>query len=181
MAATQNHFFSQLLDPTTLLGSFVYALFFLAVALLGTRLVRIFAKRSKEHLSDVTAINFVAQLLQVVVFLASFILFAHLVPALRSLGTALLAGVSVASIVIGMAAQNTLSNLIAGLSLLLYRPFRVGDQVQLSTPKGLMSGTIESLSLGYTILRAVEGEQIIVPNNVMGSAVIILLTPKEDE
>ena len=57
-------------------------------------------------------------------------------------GTALLAGVSVASIVVGLAAQNTLSNLVAGFSLLLYRPFHIGDRVQLGTPRGASIGTV---------------------------------------
>jgi len=179
MDSIHERFLSRLLDPTSLAGGLVYALLFLAMAIIVARLIRVFATRSKEHLADVTAINFIAQLLQVVVFLLAFILYAHLVPILRSLGTALLAGVSVASIVIGIAAQSTLANLIAGLSLLLYRPFQVGDRVQLATPKGLMSGTIESLSLGYTSLQSADGEQIIVPNSVMGSAVIILLPPKK--
>jgi small-conductance mechanosensitive channel len=173
------HFRSQWLDPTTLLGGFVYALFFLGMALLGACLVHVFAQKSREHLSDVTAINFVAQLLRVGVFLAAFILYAHLVPALRSLGTALLAGVSVISIVVGIAAQTTLSNLIAGLSLLLYRPFQVGDRVQVNIPNSFVSGTIVSLSLGYTVMRDDEGEQIIVPNSLMGSVVIILRNGKE--
>ena len=179
MDSIQDSFLSRVLNPTSLSGGLIYALLFLGMAIIVARLIRVFAERSKEHLPDVTAINFVAQLLQVIVFLVAFILYAHLVPILRSLGTALLAGVSVASIVIGIAAQSTLANLIAGLSLLLYRPFQVGDRVQLTTPKGLMSGTIESLSLGYTSLQTAEGEQIIVPNSVMSSAVIILLPPKK--
>ena len=179
MDSVHDRFLSRLLDPTSLSGGLIYALLFLAMAVIVARLIRVFATRSREHLPDVTAINFIAQLLQVIVFLVAFILYAQLVPILRSLGTALLAGVSVASIVIGIAAQSTLANLIAGLSLLLYRPFQVGDRVQLATPKGLMSGTIESLSLGYTSLQSPDGEQIIVPNSVMSSAVIILLPPKK--
>ena len=179
MDSIHDRFLSRLLDPTSVSGGLIYALLFLAMAIIVARLIRVFATRSKEHLPDVTAINFIAQLLQVIVFLVAFILYAQLVPILRSLGTALLAGVSVASIVIGIAAQSTLANLIAGLSLLLYRPFQVGDRVQLATPKGLMSGTIESLSLGYTSLQSPDGEQIIVPNSVMSSAVIILLPPKK--
>jgi moderate conductance mechanosensitive channel len=179
MDSVQDRFLSRLLNPTSLSGGLIYALLFLGMAIIVARLIRVFAARSKEHLPDVTAINFIAQLLQVIVFLVAFILYAQLVPILRSLGTALLAGVSVASIVIGIAAQSTLANLIAGLSLLLYRPFQVGDRVQLATPKGLMSGTIESLSLGYTSLQSPDGEQIIVPNSVMSSAVIILLPAKK--
>src|SRR5262249_43750204 len=107
--------------------------------------------------------------------LVSFVLYAHLVPELRALGTALLAGVSVVSVVVGLAAQSTLGNLVAGLSLVLYRPIRVGDRVQLNTPKGLVTATAENVSLGYTILRDDDGDEVIVPNSVMVSTIVIRL------
>jgi small-conductance mechanosensitive channel len=166
---------NNLLDPRTVPGAIFYAVLFFTVAVFVARLARLFARRSARHFSDLTALNFVAQLLQVLVFLVALILYAQLVPALRALGTALLAGVSVSAIVLGLAAQNTLSNLIAGFSLLLYRPFHVGDQVELNTPKGVQTGTVYSLSLGYTVLINAEKEEIIVPNSVMVSQVIIRL------
>lgn len=80
---------------------------------------------------------------------------------------------SVISIVMGLAAQNTLGNLIAGLSLVLYRPISVGDNVQLNTPKGLVTATVELISLGYTVLRDDDQDQILVPNSIMMSSVVI--------
>lgn len=73
----------------------------------------------------------------------------------------------------GLAAQNTLGNLIAGLSLVLYRPISVGDNVQLNTPKGLVTATVELISLGYTVLRDDDQDQILVPNSIMMSSVVI--------
>ncbi|HEY3302486.1 MAG TPA: mechanosensitive ion channel domain-containing protein [Candidatus Binatia bacterium] len=169
------NFRANLLDPETLPGALFYAVVFFTAALFAARLARIFVKRSARHFSDLTAIRFVGQFLQVIVFLVALILYAQLIPALRAVGTALLAGVSVASLVIGLAAQNTLSNLIAGFSLLLYRPFHIGDRVELNTPKGVQTGTVYSLSLGYTVLVNAEKEEIIVPNSVMVSQVIIRL------
>jgi small-conductance mechanosensitive channel len=168
-----NEILDNLLDPKTLPGGLFYAVIFLTAALVFGRIARVFARRSAKHFSDVTAVNFVSQFLQVLVFIFALILYAHLIPALRAVGTALLAGVSVVSIVVGLAAQNTLSNLIAGFSLLLYRPFHLGDKVQLNTPKGMETGTVYSLSLGYTVLRNAENQEIIVPNSVMVSQVII--------
>jgi small-conductance mechanosensitive channel len=168
-----------LLDPGTLTGALIYALVFLVLALLGARVVRIFARRNAKYFPDQTGIHFISQLLQVAVFLVAIILYAQLVPGLRSFGTALLAGVSIASIIVGLAAQSTLGNAIAGLSLLLYRPFEAGDRVQLNTPKGLQTGTIGSVTLGYTILTSDNDEQIVVPNSVMASAIIIKLSSKQ--
>ncbi len=171
-------FLANLLNPATVLGGLVYALLFLGLALVGVRLVRVFARRGARHFQDVAALNFVAQLAQVGVFLAALILYAQLVPGLRAVGTALLAGVSVASVLVGLAAQSTLANLIAGLALLLYHPFRAGDRVQLNTPKGVETGTIVALTLGYTLLHNAAHEQIVVPNSVMITQVIILLPPE---
>jgi small-conductance mechanosensitive channel len=161
------------LDPATFTGALIDALIFAAFGVAASRLVRVLARRAEAVFPNPTAGTFLGQLLQVVVVLVVFILYAGLVPALRSVGTALLAGASVVSIVLGLAAQSTLGNLVAGLSLLLYHPFKVGDELQVSTPRGLMTGTITSVTLGYTILVAPTAEEIIVPNSVMASAVMI--------
>jgi small-conductance mechanosensitive channel len=169
--------FVDYLNPATLPGAVVYAVIFLLIAFLAARLVHVLVQRSMKRASDTTGFSFVDQLLQVVIFIIVAILYAQLVPPLRSLGTALLASVSIASIVIGLAAQSTLGNLIAGFALLLYRPFRVGDRIQLMTPRGMMAAKIETLMLGYTFLRDDEGTQIIVPNSLMANMVVIRTPP----
>ena len=165
--------FVDFFNPATLPGAIVYALIFLLLAFLVARLVHMLVKRSMQHATDPTGFQFIDQFLQGTVYIIMAVLYAQLVPSLRSLGTALLASVSIVSIVIGLAAQSTLGNLIAGFSLLLYRPFRDGERVQLTTPRGLMTATIQSLTLGYTLLKDDEGSEIIVPNSVMASAVVI--------
>jgi len=162
-----------LLNPATLLGAAFYGLVFLVISMVVVRLVGRFSRRMESHFTDVTGIAFASAFVKVLVFLVGFIIYAHLIPALRALGTTLLTGVSVVSIVLGLAAQNTLSNLIAGLSLVLYRPISIGDSVQLSTPKGLVTARVEQVSLGYSHLRDTDGHEIIVPNSVMISTVMV--------
>ena len=79
-------------DPGTVLGALCYALLFASVALILTRVVHFTVRRGSRYLSDPIAGDFLAQFLQVLVVLGMLILYAHLVPALRSLGTALLTG-----------------------------------------------------------------------------------------
>jgi len=81
----------------------------------------------------------------------------------------------VASVVIGLAAQSTLGNLVAGVSITLYRPFRLGDTLQVVAPTGTEIGVVELISLGYTTLRAPAGHLIILPNSVAASRVTINL------
>lgn len=169
------HFF----NADSWLSLMLLALFFLLLASAAVLLIRRAERRFEQHLSDTTTLHFVSALCQVLVYLLSFVLYAHMVPQLRALGTALLAGVSVASVVVGLAAQNTLSNLIAGFSLVLYRPFRIGDRIELSAPTGLVSAQVSMISLGFTILRDEQGREILIPNSVMMGNTLIKLPPEK--
>ena len=101
------------------------------------------------------------------------ILYANVIPELHAFGTALLAGASVASVLVGVVAQSTLGNMIAGLSLLMYRPFQIGDSVQLTVPASVQTGKIKDLTLGYTVIKTQENNEIVVPDSVMASQAII--------
>ena len=166
----------EVINSSTLLGAIFYALLFLLLAWLAAYSLRLTLTRLEKGLLDRTTARFFRSMSLTLVWVFAFILYAHLIPELRSLGTALLTGVSVVSILIGIAAQSTLGNLVAGLSLLLYRPFRIGDSVQLTVPAGVETGTIEDLSLGYTVIRTGDNKQIMVPNSVMASQAIIKST-----
>jgi small-conductance mechanosensitive channel len=88
-------------------------------------------------------------------------------------------GGAVTAVVIALAAQQTLGNLIAGTVLLSARPFRVGDRVRLQGGglAGSVEGVVRSLGLLYTTLA--QGEDLImVPNSVvLGVAVVPLREP----
>jgi small conductance mechanosensitive channel len=72
----------------------------------------------------------------------------------------LVAVVGAASLAVGLALQGTLSNLAAGVMLLIFRPFRIGDKVQV----GVSVGTVKELTLFWTELVTDDKVQIIVPN-----------------
>ena len=80
------------------------------------------------------------------------------------------------AVVLGLAAQQTLGNLIAGMVLLSARPFRVGERVRLQAGPlaGRTEGVVGSLGLLYTTLARGE-DRIMIPNSVVLSAVIVPL------
>jgi small-conductance mechanosensitive channel len=125
------------LRPDTVWGALGYLVLFMIVAWALARALRTAVNASmvrKGHL-DRTTISFLQQLGTALIWVIAIILYAHLIPALRSMGTALLAGASVASVVIGLAAQSTLGNLVAGIAITIYRPFRLGDTLRLCAPR----------------------------------------------
>lgn len=170
-------------NPAQPIGALVYAAVFALLAWLMGRTLRLAVHRvlarDKRSYLDRTAVNFLAQLAQIGVWLFAFISYAHLVPPLSRLGSAWLASVGVVSVVLGLAAQNTLGNLIAGISLLLYRPFEVGDRLQVTAPTGLETGVVESVNLGYTVLKTDDNRRVVVPNSTIASQTTINLTSED--
>ncbi|HZT56634.1 MAG TPA: mechanosensitive ion channel family protein [Burkholderiaceae bacterium] len=151
-----------------LLGALIFGLASVVVVL-----IRRTARRVGQHLSDVTALRFVSSLAQLLTYLIAFALCAHLVPELRVFGTALLAGASVFSVVVGLAAKDALGCLIAGFLLVLYRQVRVGDTIRVDSPAGVVTATVQVISLGFTILVDDQKAEVVVPNNVMMGSTII--------
>jgi small-conductance mechanosensitive channel len=80
------------------------------------------------------------------------------------------------AVVVGLAAQQTLGNLIAGMVLLSARPFRVGERIRLQAGAvgGSVEGIVSSLGLLYTTLARGE-DRILIPNNVVLAAAIVPL------
>jgi small-conductance mechanosensitive channel len=85
-------------------------------------------------------------------------------------------GGAITAVVFGLAAQQTLGNLIAGLVLIAVRPFKVGDRVRLQAGglAGQIEGVVASLGLLYTTF-AQSQDSIMVPNNVVLSAAVVPL------
>jgi len=85
-------------------------------------------------------------------------------------------GGAITAVVVGLAAQQTLGNLIAGMVLIAARPFRVGDRVRLQAGAvaGQVEGTVVTLGLLYTSFG--EGKDtIMVPNNIVLAAAVVPL------
>jgi len=182
------HFFDQiktggLADPSTLQGAFLFAVIFAFLAWFVGRMLRMAVQRllahdKHDHL-DLMAVKFLAKLTRYAVYVFAFAAYAHFIPALSGLGAASLTSIGMISLILGFAAQNTLGNLIAGISLLLYRPFKLGDRLQVIAPTGLETGTVEGLTLGYTLLKTDDNRRVVVPNSVMASQTNINLTAND--
>jgi small conductance mechanosensitive channel len=94
--------------------------------------------------------------------------------------TAIAIGASASAVVLGLAAQQTLGNLIAGIVLLSARPFRVGDivRLQVGVLAGQIEGVVTSLGLMYTTFDS-GGDPVLVPNSaVLAAAVRPLREPE---
>jgi MscS family membrane protein len=88
--------------------------------------------------------------------------------------TALLASLSIGGLALGLAAQDTLSNLFGAVAIFADKPFRIGDRIQLES----VDGMVESIGLRSTRVRNLDGHLITIPNKTMGNATITNVTKR---
>jgi small conductance mechanosensitive channel len=90
--------------------------------------------------------------------------------------SSIVAGSAFTAVIVGLAAQQTLGNVFAGMVLLSARPFRVGERVrfQAGAVGGQLEGVVSSLGLLYTTLAQGE-DRVQVPNNVVLAAAVVPL------
>lgn len=86
--------------------------------------------------------------------------------------TAVLGAAGVAGVAIGFASQTSLSNLISGLFLVLERPFKIGDLIEVDGS----TGTVHSIELLSTYIRAFDNRVIRVPNEMLAKSKFVNLT-----
>ena len=83
--------------------------------------------------------------------------------------TGLLASLSIGGLAVGLAAQDTLSNLFGAVAIFADKPFRVGDRILLDN----IDGTVEAIGLRSTRVRNLDGYLVSIPNKNMASANIV--------
>ncbi|MCR9142527.1 MAG: mechanosensitive ion channel family protein [bacterium] len=106
-----------------------------------------------------TQVIVLRRVIQIVVFILAAALILTQFEFLRRIGTSLLASAGVAGVVIGLAAQKTISNILAGIQLALTQPIRIGDTVILEGEWG----QIEEINLTYVVLKIWDLRRLIVP------------------
>ncbi len=106
-----------------------------------------------------------------------FVVIVAVLVTLQNLGmnvTGLLASLSIGGLAVGLAAQDTLSNLFGAVMIFADKPFRVGDRVQLDA----IDGSVEAIGLRSTRVRNLDGHLVTIPNRTMANANIINVTKR---
>jgi small-conductance mechanosensitive channel len=108
-----------------------------------------------------TQIKFVSRMLIVIIAVLAVAAMLLSFENMRKVGTGLLAGVGVGSIIIGFAAQSTLGNLLAGFQIAFTQPIRIDDVVVVEGEWG----RIEDITLTYVVVRIWDERRLVLPIN----------------
>jgi small-conductance mechanosensitive channel len=138
-----------------------------------------YSRYSSEKLNvNPTNYRFLKTASSFIIFVLALIIIFHLLPGLEKIGATLLASAGILSIIIGLAAQQTFGNIISGIFIFIYKPFRVGEYVELNNGK---NGIVEDINLRFTIIRNGENRRMIIPNTLISNEVIINSNPSGDK
>ncbi len=126
------------------------------------------APQDERSQVSVTRIRLVRRLVFAVILVIGFALALSQFEVARRLATGVLASSAALGLIIGFAARQTIANAVAGISLAVTQPIRIGDLVTVEEE----TGVVEDIRLTYTYIRDDEGHRVIVPNERLAQTVI---------
>ena len=119
---------------------------------------------------DVTRYNFFKNGISFIIWMLAIGAIISVIPSLKTLAITLFAGAGILMAILGFAAQEAFSNIISGIFIVLFKPFRVGDMIKVSS---LDYGIVVDITLRHTIINNFENKRLIVPNSVISSEIIV--------
>ena len=125
---------------------------------------------NKKYEDRITANQYLYLTIRVIIWVVAFTIIIKQIKPLNSLGNTILGATSIIAIAVGIAAQTTFGNYIAGFFLAIHQPFKVGDIIFIKE-RGL-SGIVKEINFRHTVLLTQEQTEIIIPNTIMNTAVI---------
>jgi len=96
-------------------------------------------------------------------FIAIFYII-YTIPVLRSRAILIFSSAGIFAAIIGFAAQSAIANLVSGLFIVIFRPFRIGDYIKLDEER---LGIVTNISLRHTIINNFENKRLIIPNSII--------------
>ena len=141
------------------------------------RITHIVFRRAERRMTaadkDVTPLRYLRYVVKAAVYIACITAALRHVPGMDSVMTGILASSGIVAVMVGLASQQALGNIVSGLILLTFRPFKIGDRVRYHV--GDVLGVIEEIGIRHTAVRTAEGSQVLIPNSLMNSNVVEVL------
>ena len=148
--------------------------FFLVIILVSWILSNVIGKavqRAVANIKSTSALlkDFIVNITRKAVFIVGFVVALSMLEV--NIGP-LLAAIGAAGFIMGFALQGTLSNFAAGILILIYRPYDVGDLVEV----GGMLGKVDAMTIVSTTLRKPDNQKVVIPNNMIWGDIITNIT-----
>ena len=146
----------------------------IAVCIIIERSLRFFIgklmRKSAQMMNiDQTRYVFFKHAITATIYIFAAILVIYSIPRFRTVAVSMFAGAGILAAIIGFASQAAFSNIISGVFMVISRPFKVGDTIEVGTG---VQGIVEDITLRHTVLRNYENKRFVIPNSKMSSEII---------
>lgn len=153
-----------------LLSGIIILSAFILIRTLRWLINRSFISASDKLKVDPTRYKFFKNTVSFIIWIIALATIVSLVPKFKTLAITLFAGAGIMVAIIGFAAQQAFANIVSGIFIVMFRPFRVGDLIKVGD---LEYGTVEDITLRHTVINNFENKRIIIPNSVVSAQTII--------
>lgn len=163
------------------ISPFISAVIVLLATYIAARLARHLLDRYFTRLAGntvtETSYRLIRRLMVGGIYIVGIAVAVYMLPGLRQLSLALLASAGFFGIVLGLAAQSAFSNVISGVFLAVFQPFRIGDLVETQQHYGW----VEDITLRHTVIKTPANERVVVPNATISDEYIINYSIRESK
>lgn len=145
------------------------------IAITAERSLRFFMgrvlRRNAQLLNiDQTRTVFFKHVVTATIYILAALIIVYSIPRFRTVAVSLFAGAGIFAAILGFASQAAFSNIISGVFMVISRPFKVGDTIEVGNN---VRGVVEDITLRHTVLRNYENKRIVIPNSKISSETII--------
>ena len=126
--------------------------------------------RKKRKKNVTTLLVFVKNVKKLVLFSLMVLIVLGQFDTFHKFSITLLSGLGIGSVVLGLAAQESLKDFFGSFALVIGNTFEVGDFIECSNLN--VSGTVEDITMRHTVIRTIKNRRVIIPNSQMNSYII---------
>ena len=155
------------------LDKFIAVIFIIAIVVLINKIVdrvidKTINRRRKKNVT--TLLLFIKRIKKLVLYSIAVLMILSQFEVFNTFSTTLLSGLGIGSVVLGLAAQESLKNFFGSLALVVGSAYEVGDFIECVDKN--VSGTVEDITMRHTIIRTINNRRVIIPNSQMNSYTI---------
>ncbi len=132
-----------------------------------------FKKTIRKRLAakeDPTNFKFLRYIAVACIYFLGALLMLLAFPGLRGVAQTALGGAGVLALIVGLASQEAFANVISGIFIISFKPFKIGDTVKLDDT---MEGTVSDITLRHTVIRNFDNKMIVIPNSIINKEKLI--------
>lgn len=155
-----------------ILGTFIFCVVVYIIGFIAKKVVNRYIdhKIEKYGRDAETTYGFLRSVSRMLINFVVIFLMLMEIKSLQRLGATFVGASGILAVILGFAAQESMSNFIGGFFLSYYKPFKVGDTINL--PEKNLVGIVEEIGIRHTVVKTFASSRIVVPNSVMNSEII---------